>query len=391
MYEVPPAPGLLSLGLILGLLVAGVLVYIVSTRVEAAVAAVVVAVAALAVRQERLIQAARASAEGRRGATASSSEAVPPIVPRRIPGRRLAPLVPLIVPLLFAAGAAALAAAHRPSWLALWLTLGVALLAWRIDRFLAVWFLLAFLPFLKVFTEEVHLAYAAVPAAIVLAATVQRLWRLLAGPSAARAWLRAAAGLALAVAAADQAANVYGSFRTVTTMNDGIVAVADWLKAHAPRGSAVVTNAIYGEDIRLFSGNHVEPFWTVTAGVPDPARTVETGDKLRAFLRDNLPRRRVYFLAVEFEYMPHKVGYHAHQYVRQQVVPLRHVARVYSTRATYPVLDPLKTLLPRRLMSFLGAPDLVNDVYVGPARSGPRWLREVYADYELYEVLGSGS
>ncbi len=68
------------------------------------------------------------------------------------------------------------------------LSLGLAILAFQQSSLLAAWFLLAFLPFLKVFTEPVHLAYAIVPASIAIAAAVEKLWRVTARGRGRSAW-----------------------------------------------------------------------------------------------------------------------------------------------------------------------------------------------------------
>ena len=82
-----------------------------------------------------------------------------------------------VLPLIYAAVLIALKC-FKGDWhtIGVFLCLGLAVVALKQSVFLSVWFLLAFLPFLKVFTEPVHLAYAIVPASIAAAAAVEKLW-----------------------------------------------------------------------------------------------------------------------------------------------------------------------------------------------------------------------
>jgi len=45
--------------------------------------------------------------------------------------------------------------------------------------------------------------------------------------------------------------------------------------------------------------------------------------------------------------------------------------------------------LHRSFISFVGSPDMENDFYRGPARTGKALTREVYCEYHLYKVTGT--
>jgi hypothetical protein len=273
--------------------------------------------------------------------------------------------------------------------LGLWLVLGVAATLFRIHGFLAVWFLLSFLPFLRVFTEQVHLAYALLPACIGIAASIENLFLRLRAPGWLWGGLRAAAACVVLIAVADHALNLYSSFYVVTRINQGARGVADWFEHHVPERSIVICNALHAEDIRLRSGNHFTAYWTVSAGIPHPSRDVSDPDALERVLAEHPAPASRYFLDVAFPYRPDKVGYHSHKYVREQSVRTEPCGVVHVVRARYPFLDPLKHWTPRRFMSFLGPPDLENDYYTGPARDGSFFFRELYAEYHVYSVVGS--
>ena len=103
------------------------------------------------------------------------------LIPSHVEGLRKALLgragLQSILPLVYAALLVGIKC-FKGDWhtIGVFLCLGLAVIALKRSVFLAVWFLLAFLPFLKVFTEPVHLAYAPVPASIAVAATVEKLW-----------------------------------------------------------------------------------------------------------------------------------------------------------------------------------------------------------------------
>ena len=54
----------------------------------------------------------------------------------------------------------------------------------------------------------------------------------------------------------------------------------------------------------------------------------------------------------------------------------------------YPVVDPLKLLIPTRNMTWPCSPDLEFDYYRGPALDGTPWMREVAVSYHFSKVVG---
>ena len=265
------------------------------------------------------------------------------------------------------------------------LCLGLAALGMRHDLFLGFWFLLMFVPILRVFTEHIHFLYAMPPAAIILAQAAESLWRRLrTGPHLA--WMRPALAGVLALVGADQAMNVYGAYCVNHAAYEGIDAVADWFVRHVPEGTVVVCNVIHGEEIAWHSGNHIRNYWTVGAGINDPSRAVERPAELEALLANRGPHP-AYFLDVDFVRPRYKVGYHSHKYVHAMDIDKRNLGVVHITDATYPFFDPLRCLVPKEFQPFLGAPDLVDDFGRGLARGRP-FRHEVRAEYHVYEVTG---
>jgi hypothetical protein len=256
-------------------------------------------------------------------------------------------------------------------------------------RFLVFWFLVFFLPFMRIFTLHAHLAYPLVPFSIIVALGIERLWQMTWGQNHPARILRYAVALIFAIGVGDHFLNIYGSYRTVLGINEGNLAVAGWFKTHVPKSSIVVCNALHVEDIRLFSNGHIVPYWTVDTGIVELKRAVETPTKLRQLLLKNLNWRNVYFLDVDYKFTPDKVYYHSHKYVRNENVAMKTIGLVHTTQVRYPYLDPLRAFTPRAYILFLGGGDLENDFYHGSAQDGTPFMWEIYAEYHVYQVTGT--
>ena len=266
------------------------------------------------------------------------------------------------------------------------LCLGLAAIGLQRNIFLAFWFLVSFLPMLRVFTLHIHYLYAMLPAAIILAGTVEQLWLQL-GPGRTLVWARYALAGVLLVVIADETMNFYGVYRVNRATYEGIQEVAQWFKQNTPAHSYVISNVIHGEDIKWYSGNHFENFWTIKWGVLDPNRIVNQPEQLRQLWKGR-GSRPIYLLDVDFDYLPCMSADHRNLFVHRLHVPLREVGLVHHTHGHYPFVDPLRYLVPRDYVPFLGAPDLAPDFYCGRARNGRPFSYEVYADYRVYRLEG---
>jgi hypothetical protein len=267
------------------------------------------------------------------------------------------------------------------------LCLLVPALAWRQDApFLAVWFLILFLPMLRVFTEHIHFLYALLPAALILARASESLWLTFAEQRRGEIWLRRAVLTVALVAAADQALVLYGTYRTMHATYDGIDAVASQLRPLVRRHDTVVSNVLHSEEIWYRAGYGYRNFMAILWGIPDQNRCVAASADFLALLRD--PQRGdIYLLDVDFDYLHSKRG-HRHKYVHSFDMAKDDLGRLHETRLYYPYCDPLRPLIPREYVPFLGAPDLVNDFYCGPAQNGRWFCYEIHAVYHLHRVTG---
>lgn len=260
----------------------------------------------------------------------------------------------------------------------------------RKDVFLAFWFFLFFTPFLWVFTEQVHLAYSLLPTAIITAVVLENVYQKLHQNLKSPRFFRYLLSFLIVIGIADQSLNLYGSYKVVNGISDGIHSVSDWIKKYIPENSIIVTNVLHLEDVRLYTDDQVKMFYTVQEGIAryEAGITIEP-KALEELLKQNYGKHNVYFIDADFDYTPGKVDYHSHKYVRRNSVAMEDLGVIHIVQARYPYLDPFKVYISRPFISFLGPPDLENDFYRGPAQSGDPFMREVYAEYHAYRVTGT--
>jgi len=279
---------------------------------------------------------------------------------------------------------------YKPRLFYLLLCLTFFLQGLRKDSFLAIWFLLFYIPFLWVFTEQVHLAYSLLPASIILTSILEDVFLKLEQNIKINRLISYPLYFALMIGIADQGLNIYSCYKVVNEIFDGICSVSKYVKSYIPRSSIIVTNVMHMDDIRLYTGNWVRIFYTVRAGIPRSEDGITSDpNALEQLLKENYGKRDVYFIDADFDYTPDKVNYHSHRYVRNKSVAMEDLGIIHTTQVQYPFLEPSKAYIPRPFISFLGPPDLENDFYRGPAQDGTPFMREVYCEYHLYRVTGT--
>jgi hypothetical protein len=267
------------------------------------------------------------------------------------------------------------------------LSLYIAVVGLQVDLFLVVWFLLAFVPLMRVAVEIVHFIYPLVPASIILACTVESLWQWAA---AQRGWLRGvryALTLAIGVIVVDQALVWYGTYRVMHGEAATVRAVAAELRQRIPKGSLVINNVLHGAEIQWAADGHYDHLWSIPWGHDYPESDVDDAGKLERILADS-QGRKVYFLDCDFDYLPWKMG-HRHRFVHGCEIEKRALGLLHVYSARYPFVDPLRHLVSRPNVPFIGPPDFENDFYKGHAIDGSWFTNEVYAEYHLYEVTGT--
>lgn len=257
-------------------------------------------------------------------------------------------------------------------------------IAWQHVVTLGLFFLLTFLPFLKVFKEHVHLAYSLVPTSILLAASIESLARF------ELPWGRLGRAVFAAILLAplaDHALNVFVVRAANKRCCAAIGRVADYCNQQMPRGSILLSNAHHAYDLRLRSDGHFICYDTAMTG-GDCSRLIDNPQRLEQLL-ESLGDTELYCLDVRLPDMHQQLGRRrGHWVVEQKAVELKSYGRVGRVSYKYPVLDPFKVFIPTKNVTWPGSPDLQFDYYVGRAINGPIWRREVAVTYHLYKVTG---
>jgi hypothetical protein len=253
----------------------------------------------------------------------------------------------------------------------------------RSDTYLIGWFAAAFVPFLKLFYEQVHLAYSLIPLSIFVA----RQWR-----TAYKGTVRRPAQLlivgVICIAVVDQTLNVWVVRGATAEIYRGITRTADHLRHRYPLGTIVVSNAHLLEDVRFYAGGHIDP-WGFPGGIPDQSHWLTSSAAYEALVAANSHHPMLLFDV----HMPDERGQPGANRQSQALldvqVPVEDLGSVYSVNYTYPTIDPLRAaLLPIDVSTWPGPPDLEFNFYRGPSLSGRFGWREVSADFHLYRILG---
>ena len=184
-------------------------------------------------------------------------------------------------------------------WMATAVRSRIPAIPWRPTAFLVFFFLLTFLPFLKVFKEQVHLAYCLVPASIFLAASVEALWT---ASAMARRAPRLLVVALLLIVLGDHALNPFIVRAATQDCYAAIGRVTAACKREMPEGSILLSNAHHAADVCLLAQGRFTLNYTVMSSgridllIDSPAALDalrrSAGDKRIFCLDVSLPRRR---------------------------------------------------------------------------------------------------
>ena len=257
------------------------------------------------------------------------------------------------------------------------------------DSFLAFWYILFFLPFLRIFTEPVHLAYPLTALCIIVSVAAENFWLKISEVKQQGAILKKVFIIIMALIIGDGLFTICASFRVTKGIHYGSKRVSEWISHNIPEHSAIIINAIHGEELELYTNKRVDLYYTVKAGIARVAAAIFTPQELQKFIDENHKKRNIYFLDVDFMHTPDRVRYHSHKYVKSHSVDVADLGVIYTLRIRYPYIDPLRALTERKYITFIGPPDLENDFYRGPAQSSALFMREIFAEYHLYLVRGT--
>jgi hypothetical protein len=255
----------------------------------------------------------------------------------------------------------------------------------RQQIFLLIFFIVAFLPFLKIFNEQVHLAYSLIPLSVLLARQVEFCFDRLRPNGFGKPIL--AIQLLIAVSVLDHGVNIFSVRGASLEIYRSINSIAKYFIAKLPARSIVISNAQHLEDIRFYSKNHIDP-WAYPGGIPDRRQWLYNADDLQRLV-DNNKYRQIYLLDARRERTKGQRDPRVLGFVRDQIIDMEPQGLIVSTSYVYPFFDPLRLLLPTFVATWPGPPDLEFDFYRGPALSDKPFLREVAVDYYLYRVTGA--
>ena len=255
---------------------------------------------------------------------------------------------------------------------------------WKKDIFLLIFFAVSFLPFLKLFNSQVHLAYSLIPLSVLIAAQVEHIFRSQASLQRSR---RAVLIAVITLAVFDHATNIYTVRKVTQDIYGTIISLAQWFQDEVPKGTVVISNAHHLEDIRLYANGHIDP-WAAIGGIPDRSRWLYGPDDYRRFFE---PERRQEVLLLDIrkpELSDQRGSDRILREVRDPIFAIEPIGKLASVSTTYIFFDPLRLLLPTSVTAWTGPPDLEFDFYRGPSLKKTPFRREVAANYYLYRATG---
>ncbi len=248
-------------------------------------------------------------------------------------------------------------------------------------KFLLFYFAASFLPFLKIFNGQVHLAYCLVPLCFLIGFFIWQAW-ILAGQSKS-SWKFALLVL-LAITFTDQIANVHSVRKVTKDMYDEIDRLGNWMKANIAPKDNVISQAHHLACVFVRSGFYFEP-WTAPGDFFGRRKSLITADEIKGVMASQ--PGSFYLLNVDM------VDTRARE---PRILPLLHDRRVKTKSlgqigqltTRFPFFDPLRNFLPQIAWNWTGSPDLEYDFYRGPSMDG-RWFKsEVSAVYTMHKVIG---
>jgi hypothetical protein len=252
------------------------------------------------------------------------------------------------------------------------------------ELFLLVFFCASFLPFLKIFNSQVHLAYCLIPLSLLLAMQIEYALRV---QLSSKRSLRSIILVVVTVAALDNALNIYAVRHVTRDIYSQIMSLAGWFEGAVPKGTVVISNAHHLEDIRLYSRGHIDP-WAAVGGIPDKSRWLYEPKDYARFFDPNF-RRAVLLLDVR---KPKLTGQRGRERVFREVLhpvfDMETIGKIARVASRYFFLDPLRLILPTNVSAWAGPPDLEFDFYRGPSLKKFPFRREVAVDYYLYRMTG---
>lgn len=245
------------------------------------------------------------------------------------------------------------------------------------NRLLPIWFLIAWIPFFWLYNgSDCGLAAPAIPWAIMVMLWIYRLPRAvenLLKPHAIAVRYTAQALLILlfAIGFIAQPLNLLatsGAYR-------GVASIDKETASNIPADSIVVTNLIHGAELKLLTNNKFEHYYAFyMPNFPPYVRDATAYDEMVSVESNNHDIYVIACLSVE--------DGENHWLINQPDKVLELKAE-FEMRHNYPVIDPLKWLLPEHSRPYCGPPDLAPWAEVNTYP----FHQETVIKYSMYKLI----
>jgi hypothetical protein len=250
--------------------------------------------------------------------------------------------------------------------------------------FIWSFFLLTFLPLLKVFYEQLHLIYAMIPLSILISVAIKKGVLLI---RIKRVMFYLVSSLIL-VCLIGHATNIFNVRKGTRHIYSAIFRLSEYFSENLPANSIVISNIHHLEDIRYYSNGHFDP-WSAPGAIFNKKKWIgHTPADLQKFIIEHSDDE-IYFLdGRKVRFKGQLGGSRGHSFADKGMIETKSFGIIDKVSFVYPYFDPLRTLLPVSNTEWIGPPDLEFDFYRGPAIDGAIMFREIAINYFFYKVTG---
>jgi hypothetical protein len=267
--------------------------------------------------------------------------------------------------------------------LSILLIMAIGISIYFYNKFLAVWFVIAWIPFFWLYnTIDTGLLAPAIPLTIIMVMWLSQLPKLWGGAIAKYKNSKLLNNTArilfivmLIIGFSCQLSNViiaYATFKSQVATNEDM---ASWLVNNIPSNSIVVTDLINGAEIRYYANDYYENVESMND--PDFPPNAPDLPSYEQLINDNFNNHTMYVLiGVEM-----KTGLDF--WLTNPPDATLQLVKQFKMSCNYPVIDPIKWIMPETLRPYGGSTDLFPQV----ANSGSGFIQTSYARYNLYKIV----
>ncbi len=258
----------------------------------------------------------------------------------------------------------------------------VAVVSFFYNKFLSIWFLVAWFPFFRLYNAaEPILIEVSVPWIIIMAIWISKLpvvEQLSQNGKSFLSFLKLEYAiqftlvLFLTMGFASQYLNLLTSYKVVNETVSASKEVANWLKANAVGDSVVITNSVNMRDLRYYLGGDSTIDFRETA----VRFEVSTPTDYEKFVKEH-SSQNVYLLIILTNVTGEKAWI-----INNKKNPVE-LQEKFQVVCRYPTLDPLMRFLPQNYRVRGGLPDAARETRIN---TGLFW-QETFIGYGLYKVV----